>query len=74
MISILREENNTVCEAIYKTDSIKKGSEQCESSVELHVFSKKGSRVGEIKNFLSSYMVCSRFSTISVMSIHWTLI
>lgn len=74
VISILREENNTVCEAIYKTDSIKKGSEHCENSVELHAFSKKGSRVGGIKNFLSSYIVCPRFSTIFVMSTHQTLI
>lgn len=30
--------------------------------------------MGGIKNLLSSYIVCSRFSTISVMSTHWTLI
>lgn len=57
-----------------KQDSIKKGSGQCESSVELHVFSIKGSRVGEIKNFLSYGMLKILYYFCNVNSLDFNLI
>lgn len=41
MTSFTWEKKETVCEATCNTDSIKKGSEQCENSVELYAFSEK---------------------------------